>query len=144
MFSACLTLFTCPGLKLDSVLYQISEKFDPVLNDWARKCILTEITRISIFNQVLQESWTESCWIRRIFPCCDALVGRGDEGDYEIQLLESPIPASAAAPAVSQKASSDDIEGTKRGRIDPLVSKQPEKILNKKVKKKERKKEKKW
>ena len=43
-----------------------------------------------------------------------------------IQLLESPIPAPAAAP--SQKASSDDISGTKRGTIDRLVSKRPEKI----------------
>ena len=34
-----------------------------------------------------------------------------------IQLLESPIPA--APPAVSQKASSDDISGTKRGTVDP-------------------------
>ena len=41
-----------------------------------------------------------------------------------IQLLESPIPA--APPAVSQKASRDDISGTKRDTIDPLVSKQPE------------------
>ena len=48
-----------------------------------------------------------------------------------IQLLESPIPTAPAA-AVSQKASSDDILGTKRGTIDPLVSKRPEKILNKK------------
>ena len=46
-----------------------------------------------------------------------------------IQLLESPIPTTTAAPAaaVSQKASSDDISGTKRGTIDPLVSKRPEK-----------------
>ena len=45
-----------------------------------------------------------------------------------IQLLKSPIPAAAApAPAPSQKASSDDISGTKRGTIDPLVSKRPEK-----------------
>ena len=46
-----------------------------------------------------------------------------------IKLLESPIPAPppAAAPAPSQKASSDDISGTKRGIIDPLVSKRPEK-----------------
>ena len=43
----------------------------------------------------------------------------------EIQLLESPIPT--AAPAVSQKASSDDISGTKRGTIDPLVCKRLEK-----------------
>ena len=41
-----------------------------------------------------------------------------------IQLLESPIPAAAAAS--SQKASSDDISGTKRGTVDPLVSKRPE------------------
>ena len=47
-----------------------------------------------------------------------------------IKLLESPIPAAAAP---SQKASSDDISGTKRGTIDPLVSKRPEKILNKKI-----------
>ena len=54
-----------------------------------------------------------------------------------IKLLESPIPAAPpAAPAPSQKASSDDISGTKRGTIDPLVSKRPEKILNKKLKKK--------
>ena len=48
---------------------------------------------------------------------------------YCIQLLESPIPAPAppAPPAPSQKASSDDISGTKRGTIDPLVSKRPEK-----------------
>ena len=44
---------------------------------------------------------------------------------YSIQLLESPIPAPAAPP--SQKASSDDISGTKRGTVDPLVSKRPEK-----------------
>ena len=46
-----------------------------------------------------------------------------------IQLLESPIPAAPPAPAAppSQKASSDDISGTKRGSIDPLVSKRPEK-----------------
>ena len=50
-----------------------------------------------------------------------------------IQLLESPIPAAPAAPAPSQKASSGDISGTKRGSIDPLVSKRPEKILNKKI-----------
>ena len=49
-----------------------------------------------------------------------------------IQLLESPIPATTA---VSQKASSDDISGTKRGTIGLLVSKRPEKILNKKIKK---------
>ena len=58
-----------------------------------------------------------------------------------IKLLESPIPAppppAPAAPAApSQKASSDDTSGTKRGTIDPLVSKRPEKILNKKIKKK--------
>ena len=48
-----------------------------------------------------------------------------------IQLLESPIPAAAAAPAPaappSQKAHCDNISGTKRGTIDPLVSKRPEK-----------------
>ena len=46
-----------------------------------------------------------------------------------IQILESPIPAPAA---VSQKASSGDISGTKRGSIDPLVSKRPEKEIFKK------------
>ena len=40
---------------------------------------------------------------------------------WGIQLLESPIP-----PTTSQKASSDDISGTKRDIIDPLVSKRPE------------------
>ena len=52
-----------------------------------------------------------------------------------LQLLESPIPAAPAA-APSQKALSDDISGTKRVTIDPLVSKRPEKILKKKIKKK--------
>ena len=61
----------------------------------------------------------------------------------DIQLLESPIPAPAPA-ALSQKASSDDISGTKRGTIDPLVSKRPEKILNKKIKKKNVKNGQKW
>ena len=53
----------------------------------------------------------------------------------QIQLLEYaiPPPPAAAAPAPSQKASSDDISGTKRGTIDPLVSKRPKKILNKKI-----------
>ena len=45
---------------------------------------------------------------------------------FIIQLLESPIPAPPAAP--SQKASSADISGTKRGTIDPVVSKRPEKF----------------
>ena len=40
-----------------------------------------------------------------------------------IQLIEYPIPAAAA----SQKASHADISGTKRGIIDPLVSKLQEK-----------------
>ena len=46
-----------------------------------------------------------------------------------IKLLESPIPATATATATapSQKAHFDDISGTKRGTIDPLVSKRPEK-----------------
>ena len=42
---------------------------------------------------------------------------------YIIQLLEYPIP---------QKPSSADISETESGIIDPLVSKQPEKISNKK------------
>ena len=53
--------------------------------------------------------------------------------DPFIQLLESPIPAPAAP---SLKASSDDISETKPGTIDPLVSKRPETILNKKIQKK--------
>ena len=48
-----------------------------------------------------------------------------------IKLLESPIPAAAAARAApappSQKAHCDNISGTKRGTIDLLVSKRPEK-----------------
>ena len=57
-----------------------------------------------------------------------------------IQLLEYPNPtAPAPAPArPSQKPSHGDISGTKRGIIDPLVSKQPEKILNKKIQKRKR------
>ena len=47
-----------------------------------------------------------------------------------IQLLEFQIPTPAPA-RPSQKASSGDILGTKRGIRDPLVSKRPETILNK-------------
>ena len=54
-----------------------------------------------------------------------------------IQLLESPIP-TAAPVRPSQKASSGDISGTKRGIIDPLVSKRPENILNKKIQNKKK------
>ena len=43
---------------------------------------------------------------------------------YHIKLLESPIPTPpATATASSQKAHFDNISGTKRGSIDPLVSK---------------------
>ena len=42
-----------------------------------------------------------------------------------IQLLESPIPTPTTT---SQKASSGDISVNKRGIIDPLVSKRPEKF----------------
>ena len=41
-------------------------------------------------------------------------------------MLEYPIPAHAAA---SQKPTPDDFLGTKRAIIDPLVSKQMDKIL---------------
>ena len=52
-----------------------------------------------------------------------------------IQLLESPIPTNTTTPTptptttttTSQKALSGDILQTKRGSIDPLVSKRPEK-----------------
>ena len=55
-----------------------------------------------------------------------------------IYFLEYPIPAAAPPHArPSQKASHGDISGTKLGIIDPLVSKRPEKILNKKSKKKQ-------
>ena len=57
----------------------------------------------------------------------------------DIQLLESPIPTTTTT---SQKASSGDFSGTKHGIINPLVSKRPEKILNKKIE--EEKKRKKW
>ena len=44
----------------------------------------------------------------------------------QIHILESPTTTTTAA--VSQKASSDDILGTKRGTIDLLMSKRPEKF----------------
>ena len=44
--------------------------------------------------------------------------------ELQIKLLESPIPTAATS---SQKAHFDNISGTKRGTIDPLVSKRPEK-----------------
>ena len=47
--------------------------------------------------------------------------------ETEIQLLESPIPTKTPA-TTSKKASSCDISGTKRGIIDPLASKRPEKF----------------
>ena len=66
---------------------------------------------------------------------CSELIGWFQQNKYfivylvHIQLLESPIPATTA---LVQKASSDNISGTKRGTIDPLVSKQPEFFLKKK------------
>ena len=53
------------------------------------------------------------------------------------------IPISSS-PCMSQKPSHGNISGTKPGFIDPLVSKQPEKILNKKIKKKNVKNGQKW
>ena len=67
--------------------------------------------------------------IQRVTPWIN---GCADLGQRRIKLLESPIPAPDPPPP-SQKASSDDISGTKRGTIDPLVSKRPEKVLNKKI-----------
>ena len=50
-----------------------------------------------------------------------------------IKILECPIPPTTTAARPSQKPSNGDISGTKRGIIDPLVSKQPENILKKKI-----------
>ena len=55
------------------------------------------------------------------FHSARPLLVSGGDMDYTIQLLESSIPAAAAAAAVSQKAPSDNISGTKRGSIDPPV-----------------------
>ena len=51
------------------------------------------------------------------------LINNGE--NYTQRFSKETAPAPAAA--VSEKASSGDILGTKRGTIDPLVSKQPEK-----------------
>ena len=74
-------------------------------------------------------------WQCMTFPCPQKSSRRETTSLGVIQLLESPIPATpASTPAtLSQKASSGNILGTKRGSIDPLVSKRPEKILNKKI-----------
>ena len=53
-------------------------------------------------------------WLQALMVLCDY--------KQDIKLLESPIPAAS-----SQKAHFDNISGTKRGSIDPLVSKRPEK-----------------
>ena len=47
--------------------------------------------------------------------------------NIQINLLEYPSPATTA-PCPSQKPSHGDISGTKRGIIDPLVSKRSEKF----------------
>ena len=62
----------------------------------------------------------------------------------DIKLLESPIPTAAPTAASSQKAHFDNISGTKRGTIDPLVSKRPKKILNKKIQNLKKKMGQKW
>ena len=86
---------------------------------------------------VSQLSWKDLLFLKNTFAVNQSVIFPSF-----IQLLESPIPAAPPAPpappAVSQKASSDDISGTKRDTIDPLVSKPPEKILNKKIKKKQK------
>ena len=58
-----------------------------------------------------------------------------DRNCCHIKLLESPIPAAAApAPAPPSSALYTQPLCTKRGTIDPLVSKRPEIFLNKKIK----------
>ena len=65
---------------------------------------------------------------------------------YDIQLLEfsktSPSPPSSSPPPSSPSRSGypPSISGTKCGTVDPLVSKRPEKILNRKIQKKKEKK----
>ena len=58
---------------------------------------------------------------------------------YANKLLEYPIPTAPTAPAPSQKPSHGNISVTKRGIIDPLVSKRPEKVQKKKFSKKNKK-----
>ena len=66
-----------------------------------------------------------------------------------IQLLEfsktSPSPPSSPPPSSpSRSGYPPSISGTKCGTVDPLVSKRPEKILNKKIQKKQKKEREKW
>ena len=72
------------------------------------------------FLQILQEE--ESLGI--VWKKCSLVLEEKKKNATKkvIQLLESPIPA-APAPAVSQKAFSDDISGTKHGTIDPTGKK---------------------
>ena len=56
--------------------------------------------------------------------------------NLSINLLESPKPCPSSSPSSAPPSRSGyppSISGTKCGIIDPLVSKRPEKVLNKKI-----------
>ena len=81
---------------------------------------------------VLVKKWWQKPGPIPLLEFCNPFPYLAPQG-ATIQLLESPIPTTPATTTTSQKASSGDISGTKRGIIDPLVSKRPIKILNQKI-----------
>ena len=96
-----------------------------------------KISEIIIVLQGVYIHYIVSQWRENGFETGKVTIFYNRDGDLQkvvigiiiIKLLESPIPAPPPPPAAaapSQKASSDDISGTKRGTIDPLVSKRPE------------------
>ena len=104
----------------------------PISNNPSPPSLALEGVTVAATPDILKRS-TQAETVGHCLLGSDSISGETSQSP-QIQLLESPIPAAPAAPAPSQKASSGDISGTKRGIIDPLVSKQSEKILNKKIK----------
>ena len=93
-----------------------------IKNNVQKTMFAQDIVQLIIGIQYLLMHWTmllpQFCHHHILFLCLTNIC-------QTIKLLESPIPATAPTP--SQKAHFDNISGTKRGSIDPLVSKRPEK-----------------
>ena len=90
-----------------------------------------EMTFCNANNFRSQPEFREISLVERYLASRRTKVSRGlnvpSKFQNFIQLLESPIPTTTTSPATttSQKESSGDILGTKRGIIDPLMSKCP-------------------